>query len=417
MKFQIKPINLDKRRWLFLAVGIMILITLSFKNLWSVTLDPIIDTYGATDNYMATIYTIFTVTGFCFMLIGGKCVDRFGPTIVIISAMFGFLFGMGLPAVIHSPLSFGIGYVIFLAYADQVLYVAVFANIAKLFPDKRGTTMAITSVGISLGGSILPPLCEFLLSSYGLAVQFGVMGILLAGICAIGVVLFPEPSSDYLPSGYVAQNDDAEEKEFEEKNWKGLLQDPGFYMFFALVALGGAAGIMIISQCSWLAQDVVKVTPAQGAWLVSALSVCMMIGKLTLGFLSDKVKSLNVIVIIFTIFSIVFIGLTLSGEGRTALFMGCMIVGAFAGGGSSAMTPVVTADLFGTKNFAFNFAIVMLALPIGQAVVPWIANLGRGGDFVTLFTVQAGISIAGLIIALILRKMKINKLDVMAKKK
>lgn len=417
MKFQIKAINLDKRRWMFLAVGIVILITISFKNLWSVTLDPIIDTFGATDEFMATIYTAYTVTGFCFMLIGGKCVDRFGPTLVIMSAVFGYLIGMGLPAIIHSPLSFGIGYIIFLSYCDQVLYVAVFANIAKLFPDKRGTTMAITSVGISLGGAILPPLCQFLLSSYGLAVQFGVMGVLLAAICAVGLILFPEPSSDYLPSGYVAEAETKKEDKFEEKDWKGLLKDPGFYMYFFLVALGGAAGIMLISQCSWLAQDVVKVSAAQGAWLVSALSVCMMIGKLVLGFLSDKVKSLNVIVLIFVIFSVIMIGLTMSGEGRTMLFMGCMIVGAFAAGGSSAMTPVVIADLFGTKNFAFNLSIIMLALPIGQAVVPWIANIGRSGNFVLLFTVEAVLSIIGLVIAIILRKIKIKNLNIATKVK
>lgn len=415
MKFQIKAINLDKRRWLFFAVGIMILTTLSFKNMWSITLDPIINTYGTTDTFMATIYTAFTVTGVCFMLIGGKCVDRFGPTLVIFSGIFGYLFGMGLPAIIQSPMAFGIGYVIFLSYCDQVLYVAVFANIVRLFPDKRGTTMAITNVGISLGSAIFPPLCEFLLSSYGLAVQFGVMGIILAGICAAGLVLFPEPGDDYLPSGFVASDNVAEEDGFEEKDWKGLLRDPGFYMYFILVALGGMSGIMIISQSSWLAQDVVKVTAAQGAWIVSALSVCMVIGKLTLGFLSDKIKSLNVIVIIFLFFSVSMIGLTMSGEGRTALFIGCMIIGAFAGGGSSAMAPVVVADLFGTKNFAFNFSIVMMALPLGQAAVPWVANIGRAGNFAVLFAVQAGISVVGLIIALILRKTKIKKLNIAEK--
>ncbi len=421
MKLQMGTKNLDKTRWILLAGAMLICATCAWKQLWSITFNPLQDVYHISVDFLNSTYSIYSLLATLLMLLAGMLVDRFGAGIMIFTGAVTYFVGMALPGISSSPYAFAIGYIIFLSWSDQVVYVGAMSNLAKAFPDRRGLTMSMAAVGISLGEIVFPPLCQKFIETMGLSGQFWMMALILTAVCLIGLLLCPTPPDDYLPEGFQlsgegeddAENPDVDKpKGFIQKDWKMMLKDPAFYILFIISIIGAMTGIMLMSQSSWMAQEIAQVTPAQGAWLVSAGGVAAFVGKLFCGWLGDKINRLNLMIVIFVVMAIVMI-MMLFCEGKAIYFVVVMLLGVFFSGGFSATTPAITSDLFGTKYFALNFSIIMCSLPIGMATVPWIATLGlKTGSFVVTFGIEAVVSIIALILSFILKKIRNGRLDI-----
>lgn len=422
MRLQMSTNNFDKKRWLLLIGALLICVTCSWKQLWSITFNPLQDIYGISVDFLNSTYSIYSLLATLLMLLAGKLVDRFGASIMIFTGAISYFIGMALPGISSSPYAFAIGYIIFLSWSDQVVYVGAFDHLAKAFPDRRGITMSAASVGISLGGMVLPVLCQGLIDKIGFSAQFWIMAMILCGVCLIGLILCPKPPEGYVPAGYkIPDPAEEEQKELEEENarpgfvqkdWKMMLKDPAFYIYFIIAILGAMTGVMLMSQSSWMAQEIAQVTPAQGALLVSGLGLAAFVGKLFFGWLGDKIGRLNLMIIVFIIMTIVMV-LLLFCEGKALYFVIVFWIGVFASGGISSSMPAITSDLFGTKFFALNFAIIMCSLPIGQAIVPWVATLGlKTGSFVVTFGIEAVAGAVGIVLCLILKKIRNGRLDV-----
>lgn len=407
-----------RKRLICLIGAFLILSTCSWKQLWSITFNPLISDYGFTAQSLAGTYSTYALLATVLMLAGGKLIDHFGTNIIIISGAVAYLIGEVLPGIIHTQFAFALGYILFLSWADNVVYIGTFENLSAVFHGRRGLVMSLAAVGMSAGEIALPPFSQKLITSYGLSIQFFVVGILLCLACLIGLVMCPgkkrtqrtgedDSEENAETEAVVSQNSD-----FIQKDWKMMLKDIGFWLYFILVIFSGITGIMLISQCSWMAQDIIKISPTQGAWLVSALAVSMFFGKLFWGWLGDKIGRLNLLILMFIVMTVAMIGIVFSGEGRAVQFIGCMLVGVFSSGGLSGVTPAIVSDMFGTKHFALNFSIVMCALPIGQAAVPWIANIAARGNYVLAFSIEVIVAAAGVALAIALKKAKTGKLDI-----
>lgn len=119
------------------------------------------------------------VYGLCSPIIG-RCVDKFGARIVIISgALLGGL-GFILIYFIDSILQFYIVYSIIMSAGIAATSLAPTNTIiAKWFMQKRAYAMGIIQAGIGVGAFVMINLAQYLVSEYGWRMSFAITGVIV----------------------------------------------------------------------------------------------------------------------------------------------------------------------------------------------------------------------------------------------
>ena len=175
-----------------------------------------------------------------------------------------------------------------------------------------------------------------------------------------------------------------------------------FYLLFLLLFLNVSAGIMIISQASPMAQEMVGMTVLKAAGMVGIISLCNGFGRVLWASISDVIGRAQVYFLLFLIQAIVFFLLPRIHD--WTLFTLCFaVIGLCYGGGFGTM-PSFTADFFGAKYMGGIYGIILLAW--GLAAVPspiMIArihqNVGRYAPAVDAITIVMVVSLVFPILA------------------
>jgi MFS transporter, OFA family, oxalate/formate antiporter len=137
-------------------------------------------------------------------------------------------------------------------------------------------------------------------------------------------------------------------------------------LLFLLLFLNVSAGIMIISQASPMAQEMVGMTALNAAAMVGVISLCNGFGRVFWAWVSDYLGRAQVYFILFLIQAVIFFLLPRIHDWQ--LFTLCFaVIGLCYGGGFSTM-PSFTADFFGSKFMGGIYGIILLAW--GLAAVP-----------------------------------------------
>lgn len=422
MKLQMSTKNLDKTRWIALAASLLLMSTLGLGFIWGLLVGPMIELRGATDAGMASVFTALTLTGAVLTILGGKMVDKFGSTKIILSAIIACAVGQVICGITDGLGGFAFAEVTLLAWQQAVVYIAVYTNVIKMFPDWKGLAIAISCTGISIGGAYLPVMVQKFIDATGFDNMFYYMAVVLTAIGVIGIVLFPDVPEDYLPAGYEeAEEEDetivVEGGKFIQKDWKGMLKDPAFYMIFIIPILGTTTYMLLSYQLAWIAQDILSITPQESAFLVSGVSIIGIVAGVV-GPIADKAGRLIMAVLCFGLGTIAIAGLIFSGSHGIVWFTVCTFVYCFCFGGFATIHPVVISDLFGSVNFGFNYSICYQSVLIASALSPWLGVLGGTdeGDYTLTFTICTAMCATGFVLMVILWVMKRNNIEPQIKK-
>jgi OFA family oxalate/formate antiporter-like MFS transporter len=179
-----------------------------------------------------------------------------------------------------------------------------------------------------------------------------------------------------------------------------------FWTLWAMLFLNVSAGIMIISQASPIAQQMVGMTAISAASMVGLISIFNGLGRVFWAWISDMIGRSRVYFLLYLIQVIIFF--SLPGIHNLTLFsLAFAIIGLCYGGGFGTM-PSFTADFFGAKFMGGIYGIILLAW--GAAAIPspiMSARLHQAtGEFDTAIHVIAGVLTVSLILPLIVRPPK-----------
>lgn len=422
MNAQMSTKKFDKTRWIALIASVLLMSTLGLGYVWSLLVGPMIEFRGATEGGMASIYTALTLTGAVLTIIGGKCVDRFGSTKVILSAIIACAVGQLLCGLVDGVAGFAVAEIAFLAWQQAVVYIAVYNNVIKMFPDWKGLAIAISCTGIAVGGAYLPVLVQSTIDKYGFDTMFLIVGVVLTVIGLVSLYFFPDTPKDYVPNGYEIPDysEDGEIQEngkFVQKDWKGMLKDPVFYIIFVAPILGTSTYMLLSYQLSWIAQDILPITAMQSAFLVSGVSIIGIICSVV-GPIADKMSRLLMAVILFAVGTVSVAGLIFAGSHGVIWFTVCTFAFCFCFGGFATIHPVIVCDLFGSKNFGFNYSICYQSVLIASAISPWLGLLGGtdAGDYTKTFTVCTIMCAVGAVLMIVLYLVRRNNVEPQIKK-
>lgn len=249
-------------RKIVLVSSLLINLFIGTIYIWSVFAGPLQHQFGWSASAVALTFTIANGISPVTMITGGKLLDKYGPVGVVLAG--GLMFGAGMFATgfVNSVSLLYITYGLLVGFGMGLVYSCTIANTVKFFPDKKGLVSGLTTGAYGLSSVIFAPVAQTLIEHLGLMTAFKILGsavIVVTIVCAPLLKKAPENTESI---GIHTLNSD------NEIIWHEMIKTRTFYMLLIMLTFGATAGLMIISQASLMAQDIIHVSPGLAAIIV-----------------------------------------------------------------------------------------------------------------------------------------------------
>ena len=150
--------NLERNkqlRWLYLALGVGLLLCLGLIYAWSVFRAPLEAEFGWSKAQTSVTFSI-SMMMFCLGgLASGMLTGRKGPRFTLTACALFLLAGFAMASRIHTLPGIYVSYGGFCGFGVGLGYNATISTIMRWFPDKQGLVSGITLMGFGFGGMLL----------------------------------------------------------------------------------------------------------------------------------------------------------------------------------------------------------------------------------------------------------------------
>jgi MFS family permease len=162
---------------------------------FGIFLKPITNEFGWGRGDLSSAYAIaLFVSGFLAILSGRVC-DKYGPRLLVTFAGLCIAAGFVLMSRINSIWQVQLYWGLFMGAGGSLFFIPITSTIARWFVKSRGLAVALTACGFSLGGVVTPPLCQYLIDSYGWRNAYLVMSV-VAVVLTIPLAQFLKQSPE-----------------------------------------------------------------------------------------------------------------------------------------------------------------------------------------------------------------------------
>ncbi len=352
---------------------------------YGVLLPALMATFAWTRTTAALPHAVLLFVYAVGMALGGALQDRTSPTGGVIFG--GLLFGgglllagtaAGLPGLI-------IGYGVVAGIGFGFCYVACVTAAMRSFPGQRGLAAGAVVGAFGLGAFAWAPLAQAGLPALGwdgVLRSFGGLCFVLLPLLGLAIRA-PHPAhAAHAQRGYTL---------------RGALHSPAFWILFAAYTLVTAVGLLLLAHLVSYALAV-GLTPTAAAWLLSASAVGSGLGRVAMGWLSDRVGRLPCLIgasIAEAAFLIALVALT----GPAALLLLSVATGFAFGTWLTLYGPTAT-DLFGMRSAGAIYGALYLSYGIGGLLGPTLggAIADASGSYRPVFLAAAGVVMLGALL-------------------
>jgi len=408
--------NLTKKRWFILVACCLINLCLGSIYAWSVfasgMADYLTNLTGTTitNADLAIVYTIANAVGPITMISGGWFNDHFGPKIVILIGGAMFAAGMIISGFATSIPFLIVSYGLVSGLGLGMAYGSTISSCVKFFPDKRGLIGGITTAVYGMSSVILPPIVTVIVQNSDATTAFKAVGIAFLIIICVCALFIEKCPDDFVPDGYTVSKG-AGPANVVNMTWNQMIKTPIFYCMMLLLMCGAFSGMMIISQASAVASNMIGMNAINASLAVSILALFNAFGRIVAGSISDKIGRAGTLTISCTISIIGLLLLYISNTGDVVTFMiGLAIVG-MCFGSFMGVFPGFTADEFGPKNNSVNYGIMFIGFAIAGYFGPTIMRsiYISNNSYNNAFLIACLLNILGIIMCLLYKKFSAKK--------
>ena len=226
-------------------------------------------------------------------------------------------------------------------------YICPVATLVKWFPDMRGVMTGVAVCGYGFGAAAMSPFAAWEIKRYGVPLTFWTLGVIYLIVVFAAAQFYANPPQGWRPEGWEPRTAVAKAAGTYDFTVGEALATWQFYLLFLMLFLNVSAGIMIISQASPMAQEMVGMSVLQAAGMVGLISLCNGLGRVFWAWVSDHVGRARVYVLLFLIQALIFFILPRLHD-WTMFSIAFGLIGLCCGGGFGTM-PSFTADFFGAK--------------------------------------------------------------------
>ncbi|MHC1695979.1 MAG: MFS transporter [Eubacteriales bacterium] len=402
--------NPKQNRVLPLIAAISIQLCLGVAYIWSVFQTGIANSLFGGDNASASLtYSLLLAILTIGSVIGGKLTTVIPLKKVV---MFGgFILSIGFFLASFTKPEFS--WLIWICYGGLgglgmgFAYSTTIACVQKWYPDKKGLVTGMIVAALGLGGVVFTPLVEYMIVRFGgqgagELMTLRVISFIFLVVCTVGSLFLNMPKEEQSTIKTATQT--------VEYTPSQVLKQPVFYLVAFSMMLACMGGLMMIGFAKPIAIARGMVETATIG--VLSISVFNSFGRLFWGFISDKLGRLNTLAILMLGTSVMALLVNVATGYWIFVLIGC--IGFFYGGLLSNFPPL-TAELFGSKNVATNYGMVLLGFGLAAVISSYIAGYFKNlaANDINLmfpaFAIASACSAAGIVMVLLLKKIKPKK--------
>ncbi|HZP47868.1 MAG TPA: OFA family MFS transporter [Vicinamibacterales bacterium] len=398
---------MTQNRWLIAIAAVVMQICLGAAYGWSVFVTPLVSATHWTLTQVSLNFTLAIAFLGVGTIIGGLWQDRSGPRIVATTA--GAIYGASYLlaayfASAHSLIGLYVSYGFLGGIGMGMGYITPVATITKWFPDRRGLMTGVAVAGYGAGALIMSPFAARSIAARGVPATFAILGIVYLVLVVAAAQVYCNPPSGWRPAGWTPTGSVATSATTYDFTVAEAMRTLQFWMLWLMLFLNVSAGIMIISQASPMAQQLVHMTPVAAAGMVGLISIFNGAGRVFWAWVSDYIGRARVYLLLYAIQAVIFFMLP-SLTNLTMFSAALAVIGLCYGGGFGTM-PSFTADFFGSKFMGGIYGWILLAWGAGAIPSPiLIAHLRQttGRYDQSIYTI-AVVMVIALVLPLTVRR-------------
>ena len=326
------------------------------------------------------------VIGPLFGFAAGWIIDRFGPRrlmlVGIVMCGLGVI-GLSTMTSLWQFYSFylllALGYMCGGPLPNQVLT-------SRWFSKSRGKAMGIAYLGIGVGGMLVPQISKWLNAQMSWRSSLVILGILMIAVALPMAWFVQEKPEDNLTKNKVDE---------PQVSFKSILKHRSFYLLAigSMCSIGAVAGI---SQNLKLFLSIdLNYSQGQAANVISMVLGASIIGRLLMGWISDRYSKKYVMMLIYSLITASILLLYFSSASGV-IYLFAIIFG-IGLGGDYMIIPLMAAELFGIKVMGRVMGLILTLDGLAEAFGPILAGWLRdySASYNTGFTALILLSIMG----------------------
>lgn len=391
------------------------ILTVGLSNSQGVFFKPILAEFGWSRAMLSGVFSLTALLVGALAPFSGALADRYGPRWFIAFEALFLAAGYMLLSLTGSLLQFYLIFVVLIGLGRSAGMGSLIPTIPRWFEARRGLAQGIVQAGGGLGTVLLPPFVAYLILSYGWRFAFIVSGGLVGVVVAVASQVYRRRPQDMglLPDGRAESprrassanpTSAAGKHSIASGQGQSLRQALGTRSLWLLLGISVTASFahqLITLHLVPHATDK-GFSPATAATFMSVIGMSNMLGKLSMGMVSDHIGRQKAMVISFSLASLMLLWLVWARE-LWAFYLFAALFG-FAYGGWMPLFPSLAADLFGVSSLGAIFGTVGTSNAIGGALGNflggYIFDVTRSYAYAFLLAVALLLAGIGLILSL-----------------
>lgn len=393
-------------RWrVFAGVWIQSLFT-SATAFFSLFCLPLCNQFGWSTSDFSMAYTIYMFIYCAVGFIGGILAEKLQPRVAIYMGLALFAGGWVLTGFANTIPFLYVAYGVIAGAGAGMIYPACLPTALKWFPDKSGSISGLVQAGAACGPFIMSPVAQMLISTCGAQTACKILGVIfLIGVGAVAWMIVPCPDG-WTPEGWTPSTTQSKELNTKDYNIPQMVKTPIFWVLVVMFIFANAAGTMMVSATSPIAQKQIGLNAMSAALCVSLMTLFNMFGRISFGFIYDKLKGWNSLILVLLINGISMLMLTMAHS--YAYFILCIALVGFSFGGLLVVFAPMVKIIFGSKFYNRNYGLIFIGYGIGAFVGPKISAsfFDATGSYVMGYIASAILAALAIVLVLVAKKLQ-----------
>ncbi len=358
-----------KNGFLPLMAAILIQLCLGVAYIWSVFQSGVANALFEGNNASASLtYSLLLAILTVGSVIGGILTKKIPLKFVVMIGGFILSAGFFLASYTtpENPWRIWLTYGVMGGIGMGFSYSTTIACAQKWFPDKKGMVTGLIVASLGLGGLIFTPIVETIIASNGGKgegefVAFRIISVVFLVVCTIGSLFLNMPKEET-----AMQNNTAITTNLTPLQ---VIKKPVFYLLTASLMLSCMSGLMMIGFAKPIAEGRgLTETATVGVLMISLFNA---FGRFFWGLMSDKLGRTKILFILMIATCVS--SLLVNFATGNWIFVLIASIGFFYGGLLSTY-PALTAELFGGKNVATIYGMVLIGFGVAAVASSYIAG-------------------------------------------
>ncbi len=397
-----------KQRWMVVLGGFLLAMVGGLSYSWGVFVEPMQKQFGWTKNDATLPLSVFMVFFALMMIPGGRLQEKIGLKKQIRIGAFLYFTAYILSALVHFTthkwwLVFSYG--VLGGVSCGITYSCIAPAIRRWFPDKPGLAVSLGVMGFGLASTFFAPFkARVALPHLGIMGTFIMLGGLTFVVTWIASNLLRFPENDWFTHLFGTMHLTGHTSSIlEDVEPRRMLREPLFWLSWLAFLNVVFGSLMIIGLLPSFGREALKLTAAQAAIPLSFFALSNGLSRPLAGYLSDRIGSLQLMLIVYTLQTAVFLMLPFYISTLPMLNIAGMVLG-LGIGVTLALFPVLSSEFFGVTHLGINYGLLFSAYGFAALAIPLGTWLHTASSSYTQPLLLAGIlsGIGTLILASIL---------------